>query len=149
MTSESGRIATENDVAQFTPPKFFTGPRQIDPDDLPWLFLKKPGGNIDLFEPGDSQFKICVTSEKVQAGLWRALPGEMYWMDLHPESDEFWYIISGTSTFWLPDVQEMYEVPAGQFFYVPGNMRHQTINRGSEPLLVLFASAPVTNAAHH
>jgi mannose-6-phosphate isomerase-like protein (cupin superfamily) len=149
MTTEYDTVATEHDISHFDPPAFFVGPRHIDPAEIPWLFLKKPGGHIGVFEPGDSQFKLCVTSPKIQAGLWRALPGEMYWMDIHPDSDEFWYVISGVSTFWLPDVKELYEVPAGQFFYVPGNMRHQTINRSPEPLLVLFASAPVTNPAHH
>lgn len=144
-----GEIATEQDVAQFTAPAFLTKPTKVDPTELPWLFLKRPGGQKNLFEPGDSQFKLCVTSHRVQAGIWRALPGEMYWMDLHPDSDELWYVIRGVATFWLPEVQEMYEVPSGSFFYVPGSMKHQTINRGNEVLEVLFASAPVTNPSHH
>lgn len=149
MQGDNRRLAGMQDVAHFTPPETLTEPQAIDPKKIPWLFLKKPGGEIDVFEPGDSLFKLCVTGETIQAGLWRALPGEMFWMDRHEGSDELWYIIEGEATFWLPDTRQTMVAERGEFFFVPAGARHQTINRGDEALLVLFASAPVLSPTHH
>ena len=138
-----------NDVAHFKPPKKLTKPTAINPDEIDWLFLKKPGGEKDLVEQGDSFFKITVPGQNVQAGIWKALPGEGFWMDLHPKSDEFWYIIKGECTFWLPDTKETKIAKQGQFFYVPAGVRHQSINRSTEELILIFASAPVESDTHH
>ena len=137
------------DTAHFYPPKKLTRPTAIDPDEIDWLFLKKPGGEKDLVEPGDSFFKITVPGKKIQAGIWKALPGEGFWMDLHPKSDEFWYIIKGECTFWLPDTKETKIARQGQFFYVPAGVKHQTINRSDEEVILIFASAPIELATHH
>ena len=147
--NKNEKIAGPEDIAQFAPPKKLTRPTAINPDDVDWLFLKKPGGCIDLYEKGDTCFKITVPGEKIQAGIWRALPEEGFWMDLHPESDEFWYIIKGECTFWLPDTKEMKVAKQGEFFYVPAGVRHQSINRTTEELILIFASAPVVSATHH
>ena len=137
------------DVAQFKPPKKFTEPTTIDPDKIDWLFLKKPGGEKDLVESADTFFKITVQGENIQAGMWRAQPGEGFWMDFHANSDEFWYIIKGECMFWLPDTKETKIAKQGEFFYVPAGVRHQSINRSSEELILIFASAPVESGAHH
>lgn len=142
-------VSGEEDTAQFNPPKKLTKPTCIDPDEIDWLFLKKPGGEKELFEPSDTFFKIIVNGEKIQAGIWKALPGESFWMDLHPKSDEFWYIIKGECTFWLPDTKETKIAKQGQFFYVPAGIRHQSINRSSEELILIYASAPVESETHH
>ena len=131
-----------HDVHQFIPPQKLTRPTCIDPKDVDWLFLKKPGGEKELFEPGDSLFKIIVPGQKVTAGIWKALPGEGFWMDLHPKSDEFWYIIKGECTFWLPDSKETKIAKQGQFFYVPAGIRHQSINRSTEELILIYSEAP-------
>lgn len=146
---ENEKRSTEADVAQFSAPKTLTEATAVNPDDVDWLFLKKPGGVVDVVEPGDSCFKIVIPGEKVQAGIWQALPGEVFWMDLHPESDEFWYIIKGECTFWLPDTKEMKTAKQGEFFYVPAGVRHQSINRSTEELVLIYASAPVVSATHH
>ena len=52
------------DIAHFHPPKKLTKPIAINPDEIDWLFLKKPGGEKDLVEQGDSFFKVTFESSQ-------------------------------------------------------------------------------------
>ncbi|MCL5072949.1 MAG: cupin domain-containing protein [Actinobacteria bacterium] len=131
-----------DDFLHFNPPKKLIKPEVINPDEIDWLFLKKPKGEKNLFETGDTLFKMIVSAEKIQVGIWRALPGEYFWMDIHPDSDEIWYILKGECTLWLPETKEIKVAKAGEFFYVPAGIKNQSINRSTEELILIYVLAP-------
>ena len=137
------KISGIDDVAHFKTPKTLTKPTVINPDDCDWLFCKKPGGEKNVIEPGDSFYKWIIPGEKMKVGIWRALPGEGFWMDLHSDGDEFWYILKGECAFWNPDEKELKTVKQGEFLYVPAGVRHQSYNISAEEMVLLFCIAPV------
>lgn len=119
-------------------------PLVIDPVDVPLTLYTRPGrpGPQDRYEPGDALMRTIIASDRYEVGLFEALPGESFWVDVHQDADEFLYIISGELTMVLPKLREAIVVRQGQFLQNPPHTYHQAVNRGPELLKVLYCAPP-------
>jgi mannose-6-phosphate isomerase-like protein (cupin superfamily) len=84
------------------------------------------------------------TGERLISGLGRLEPGEDMGWHSHPEEEVF-FIVSGRGTVrWEVDnrVHEA-EVEPGCAFYKVGDVPHQMLNTGTEPLVGIFAKVSV------
>ncbi len=79
-------------------------------------------------------------SERTTAGLYWLAPGQEGAPDVHPSSDEIYYVAEGRGSLQLDD--DHYEVEKGQAIFVPAGVRHTSRNTGSEPLCYFFAYVP-------
>ncbi len=119
-------------------------PEVIDPADVPLTLYTRPGraGPQDRYEPGDALMRTILVNDRFEVGLMEALPGESFWVDYHDDAEEFLYIISGELTMVLPDLREAIVVRQGQFLRNPTGINHQAVNRGPEPLKVMYCAPP-------
>ncbi len=106
--------------------------------------LLREGGRIfnfvdEGFHPTHST--ILVSTDKLTAGFFRLLPGAYYFASSHANSDEFYYVITGTITILLNDT-ESYDVKAGESFIIKTGDKHQVFNFTIEMVEVLFCLAP-------
>lgn len=95
----------------------------------------------------DGSQRVCILidrgncgSERTTAGLYWLAPGEEGSPDLHPVSDEIYYVAQGRGRLRLDDVD--HEVRQGQAVFVPAGTRHVSKNTGDEPLCYFFAYLP-------
>ena len=118
-------------------------PRVIRPDTVGPTLYTRPArsGPVDRFEPGDALVRTLIDTDRFEVGIWEALPGESFWVDEH-ELDEFQYVISGEATVVLPNDRTAMVARAGEVVYMPAGTAHQTMNRGAEPLRVLYCAPP-------
>lgn len=118
-------------------------PKIIRPDDAPLTLYTRPrrAGETDRYEPGDGLVRNLIDNERYQVGIWEALPGESFWTDCHP-THEFLYIIEGEATILVPSRREAVVARAGEVVAMPPGTDHQTMNRGSSRLRLLFCSPP-------
>jgi quercetin dioxygenase-like cupin family protein len=80
--------------------------------------------------------------QKLIAALGRLEPGEDMGWHSHPE-EEIFFVISGSGLVRWEEENKIYEaeIHPGYGFYKEGNVPHQMVNTGSEPLLGLAAKA--------
>lgn len=118
-------------------------PAVIQPDSVaPTLYTRpRRSGPTDRFEPGDALVRTLIDTDRFEVGIWEALPGESFWVDEH-ELDEFQYVISGEATVVLPGKRTAVVARAGEVVYMPAGTAHQTMNRGTQPLRVLYCAPP-------
>lgn len=59
----------------------------------------------------------------------------------HQEQEEVMYVVSGNGVFIINDTQE-YPVSAGSALYAPPGVKHELVNRGNEPLKIVWVYSP-------
>jgi mannose-6-phosphate isomerase-like protein (cupin superfamily) len=69
-------------------------------------------------------------------------PGEGLAAHIHPESEEVYYVISGSGTVYAGEELEPIEVEADTAVYIPPKTTHGVKNTGSEKCVVAFFVAP-------
>jgi len=118
-------------------------PLVIRADDVPLTLYTRPqrGGPAERFEPGDGLVRNYIRTDRFHVGVWEALPGESFWTDCHP-SEEFLYVIEGEATVLVPPLRQAVVARRGDVVRMPSGTEHQTMNRGSQPLKLLFCSPP-------
>ena len=80
------------------------------------------------------------TNERLISGLGRLEPGEDMGWHSHPEEEVFFVLAGhGTVRWKVNDQVHEAEVEPGSAFYKVGNVPHQMVNTGTEPLLGIFA----------
>lgn len=79
-------------------------------------------------------------AETMVSGLWRLHPGHESDLDIHPDADEIYFVVSGTGTLALGD--EKYTVSQGMTVFIPANVHHQSFNTGDEDLVYYYIFAP-------
>lgn len=118
-------------------------PTVISASDVPLTLYTRPhrGGPSDRFEPSDALVRNYIQTERFHVGVWEALPGESFWTDCHP-AEEFLYVIEGEATVLVPPLREAVVARQGDLVRMPPETEHQTMNRGSGVLRLLFCSPP-------
>lgn len=79
-------------------------------------------------------------AQSCSAGLWWLRPGQECSLDIHPDADELYYVVSGRGKLLLGD--EEYTVHAGMTVFIPRNVTHQSLNTGEEDLCYYWVFAP-------
>ena len=76
----------------------------------------------------------------ISAGLFWLHPGHQTQADIHPESAEIYYVVSGRGKL-VMDGQE-FRVEKGMTVYIPAGVEHQSFNDGHQDLCYFYAFAP-------
>lgn len=102
-----------------------------------WLGLDTPGFRRKVFRLVD---KELVNSEHIVAGLTIFEPGESSSWHNHPESEEIDIIVKGSGT--LVDGDERVLFKANDWIFIPTGVFHQHVNKGNEPLWLIWMYTP-------
>ena len=118
-------------------------PDVVRADEVPLTLYTRPqrSGLSDRYEPGDALVRNYIRTDRFHVGVWEALPGESFWTDRHP-AEEFLYVIEGEATILVPPLRRAVLARRGDLVRMPPGTEHQTMNRGSQPLKLLFCSPP-------
>ena len=103
--------------------------------------------DVVVFGSADGLERICRLIDEQRTGTTRLAAG-LYWLaaghthevDVHPESEEIYYVVQGRGQVRLDD--EEYAVRAGQTVHIPAGVHHQTTNTGDEELVYFYVYAP-------
>jgi mannose-6-phosphate isomerase-like protein (cupin superfamily) len=111
----------------------------IVPDDLEWI--TRP------HEPGEPARHVAELSDRAgfahtRANIWRYEPGAKGRRHRHRTQEETFVAPSGTLTMYLGEPPERRDVPAGGLIHVSPGTALQTVNHGSEDLLVYAYGYP-------
>ena len=71
--------------------------------------------------------------------FWLA-PGHKTVPDIHPDSEEIYYVVGGKATLLIED--ETFQVVEGMTIYIPPGAVHQSINTGDKDLCYFCAFSP-------
>ena len=77
-----------------------------------------------------------------RANLWRYEPGAQGRRHRHAQQEETFVVLAGTLTMYLGDPPERIDVPTGGVVHVQPGMPLQTVNHGTDDLLVYAHGAP-------
>jgi quercetin dioxygenase-like cupin family protein len=107
--------------------------RVVHPDE--WSWLTRP------HEPGEPARHVAELSElagfdQVRGNVWRYEPGARGRRHRHRDQEETFVVLSGTLSMYLGEPPELHEVPAGGVIHVEPGTPLQTVNHGSDDLLV-------------
>ncbi len=103
-----------------------------------WIGLDNPGFRRKVFRTVDRE--IC-GSEFLVAGITVFPQGESSSLHEHPGSEEINVVLSGSGEAVDADGNRQ---PFGQhdMIFVPKDLKHQHVNTGTEPLVLLWAYTP-------
>jgi mannose-6-phosphate isomerase-like protein (cupin superfamily) len=109
--------------------------RAISPDDFAWTTRPHAEG-----EPARHVAELSGAAEfaHTRANVWRYEPGARGRRHRHPQQEETFVVLEGTLTMYLGDPPERIDVPRGGLVHVDPRTPLQTVNHGSEDL-VLYA----------
>ena len=107
----------------------------LDPKDFPiWQALDESRKvNLMIDE------KTCGATD-IAAGLFWLAPGHETQADVHPDSAEIYYVVSGKGRLVMDG--EEFQVSKGMAVYIPAGVNHQSFNTGDEELCYFYAFAP-------
>jgi quercetin dioxygenase-like cupin family protein len=98
----------------------------------------------EVYSQGLGEARILVTGERSGDAWWmgkfREDPGFMTLLHLHPQMDEYFYILQGVLTVYIDGT--WHDLRAGTFARVPRNIPHAQGNTGNEPVHFLGAGSP-------
>jgi len=103
-----------------------------------WIGLDNPGFRRKVFRTVDAE--LC-GSEFLVAGITVFPQGEASSLHVHPGSEEINVILSGSGEAVDADGNRQ---PFGthDMIFVPKDLKHQHVNTGNEPLVLLWAYTP-------
>jgi mannose-6-phosphate isomerase-like protein (cupin superfamily) len=109
--------------------------RIIDPEQLPlWHDPRKNQRMSYLIND-----QTCA-ARTLSAGLYWLAPGKQTIVDVHPDCEEAYYVVSGRGTLVLDGVEGPIE--AGMTVHIPAGVDHQSINTGDVDLCYFFVYSP-------
>src|SRR5437764_1493860 len=113
--------------------------RALLPDQLQWI--TRP------HDPGEPARHVAELSDvaglkHTRANLWQYEPGARGRRHRHPHQEETFVVLEGTLTMYLGEPPEHVEVQRGGLIHVNAMTPLQTINNGSEDLLVYVYGYP-------
>ena len=76
----------------------------------------------------------------ISAGMFWLEPGHQSEPDIHPNSEEIYYVAQGTGKLVLGDQE--HTVSKGMSVYIPAGVHHQSFNTGDEQLVYFWAFSP-------
>ena len=83
--------------------------------------------------------KIC-GAQAVSGGMFWLAPGQQSEPDIHPHSEEVYYVVRGAGRLVLGD--EEYRVSEGMSVYIPAGVHHQSFNDGNKELVYFWVFGP-------
>ena len=113
--------------------------RVIRPGDFTWI--TRP------HEPGEPARHVAELSEAAgfahtRANVWRYDPGAQGRRHRHPVQEETFVVLAGTLSMYLGDPPERQDVQAGGLIHVEPGTVLQTVNHGTDDLLVYVYGMP-------
>jgi quercetin dioxygenase-like cupin family protein len=113
--------------------------RVIRPEDFEWI--TRP------HEPGEPARHVAELSEAAdfahtRANVWRYEPGAQGRRHRHALQEETFVVLAGTLSMYLGDPPERVDVPVGGLIHVEPGTVLQTVNHGSDDLLVYVYGMP-------
>ena len=113
--------------------------RVIRPGDFTWI--TRP------HEPGEPARHVAELSEAAgfahtRANVWRYDPGAQGRRHRHPVQEETFVVLAGTLSMYLGDPPERQDVPVGGLIHVEPGTALQTVNHGTDDLLVYAYGMP-------
>jgi quercetin dioxygenase-like cupin family protein len=111
----------------------------VRPDELEWI--TRP------HEPGEPARHVAELSERAgltqaRANIWRYEPGAKGRRHRHPIQEETFVVLAGTLSMYLGEPPERVDVPTGGLVSVSPGTPLQTVNHGSDDLLVYAHGFP-------
>jgi quercetin dioxygenase-like cupin family protein len=115
------------------------GFRVIRPAELEWI--TRP------HEPGEPARHVAELSElagfgHTRANVWRYEPGAKGRRHRHPLQEETFVCLAGTLSMYLGNPPERHDVPVGGLIHVEPGTPLQTVNHGTEDLVVYAYGTP-------
>ena len=113
--------------------------RVIRPGDFTWI--------TRAHEPGEPARHVAELSEAAgfahtRANIWRYEPGAKGRRHRHPLQEETFVVLAGTLSMYLGDPPERQDVPVGGLIHVEPGTALQTVNHGTDDLLVYAYGMP-------
>jgi len=113
--------------------------RAIRPPDFTWI--TRP------HEPGEPARHVAELSDvagfaHTRANVWRYDPGAMGRRHRHPLQEETFVVLAGTLSMYLGEPPERVDVPVGGLIHVEPGTVLQTVNHGTDDLLVYVYGMP-------
>jgi quercetin dioxygenase-like cupin family protein len=109
------------------------GHRVIRPGEEEWITRPHADG-----EPARhvTELSELAGMEHVRANVWRYEPGAAGRRHRHPTQDETFVVLAGTLSMYLGDPPEREDVAAGELVHVSAGTALQSVNHGTEDLIV-------------
>ena len=113
--------------------------RAIRPDELEWI--TRP------HEPGEPARHVAELSDRAgfahtRANIWRYEPGAKGRRHRHKIQEETFVVLAGTLSMYVGDPPERVDVPAGGLIHVDPGTPLQSVNHGTDELLVYAYGTP-------
>ncbi|HEB31721.1 hypothetical protein LCGC14_2610020 [marine sediment metagenome] len=100
------------------------------------------GKILNFLGEGDpTHFTVLASTDKLTVGISKLIPGARYFSSIHKNSDEFYYLLSGTLTVLINDVDSS-DVNEGESFLIAAGDKHEVFNFTDKMCVVLFCIAP-------
>jgi mannose-6-phosphate isomerase-like protein (cupin superfamily) len=100
------------------------------------------GKILNFLGEGDpTHFTILASTDKFTIGISKLIPGARYFASVHKNSDEFYFLLEGTLTVLINDV-DSYDVHQGEGFLIAAGDKHEVFNFTDGMVVVLFCIAP-------
>jgi quercetin dioxygenase-like cupin family protein len=109
------------------------GYRVITPQEQPWITRPHADG-----EPARhvTELSELAGMEHVRANVWRYEAGAAGRRHRHPTQDETFVVLSGTLSMYVGEPPERRNVPAGSLIHVQAGTPLQSVNHGSDDVVV-------------
>jgi quercetin dioxygenase-like cupin family protein len=113
--------------------------RVIIPDEFTWI--TRP------HEPDEAARHVAELSERAgfahtRANVWRYEPGAKGRRHRHPRQEETFVVLAGVLSMYVGDPPERRDVPAGGLIHIEPGTPLQTVNHGTEDLVVYAYGTP-------
>jgi mannose-6-phosphate isomerase-like protein (cupin superfamily) len=120
------------------------GYRVIAPHEQEWQTRPHAGG-----EPARHVAELSEVAgmQHVRANVWRYEPGAAGRRHRHPRQDETFVVLAGTLSMYVGEPPERRDVAAGSLIHVQAGTPLQSVNHGSEDLVVYAHGWPPED--HH
>ena len=98
-------------------------------------------------EPGEAARHVAELSDRAgfartRANLWRYDPGAKGRRHRHPHQEETFVVLEGALTMYLGEPPERHDVPVGGLIHVEPGTPLQTVNHGSDELVLYVYGTP-------
>ena len=107
----------------------------MDPKDFPVWQAPNNSRRLNVLVSEDT----CAAKTMAAVFFWLH-PGHETDPDIHPNSPELYYVVSGEAKLVMDG--EEYRVKKGMTVYIPAGVVHQSFNDGDEDLCYFYAFAP-------
>jgi mannose-6-phosphate isomerase-like protein (cupin superfamily) len=118
--------------------------RAVSPEELDWVARPHADG-----EPARhvAELNDLLGLTHVPASVWRYEPGASGRRHRHADQEETFVVLSGMLTMYLGEPPKRVDLPAGSVINVAATTPLQTVNHGSEDLLVYAYGYPADDGA--